>query len=251
MADLFSPYVEMLIGNQIQVRNQFQAFDLWLSRKEPCDICDVTFSGGLTDLGLVKDTPVEILLGYDLGQLWPVFSGYVADAVHPRYLLKDECLRLFQAKVIQTFTDVAPQDVIKYGLRAAGISDARLDQTDYPHKRCFVAAENVSDLVRRVNAAWGIEHDWYFRGKTFCWDAPAPQPGTVYSYQYGENIIELEPETGRFTTVISPFIEHSREIEIIWPGITSTRFIVETVRHFLNEKGSWRSEIYFRELEAA
>lgn len=256
MADLFSPYVELVINDQNQVRNQFQAFDLWLSRKEPCDLCDFTLKAGLPDLGLVKDMPVKVLIGYDLEQLWPVFSGYVVEPVHPRYLLKDECLKLFRTEIVQTFLDVTPQDVIKYGLRAACIADSKLDLTDYPHKDRFVAAENASDIIRRVNATWGLGHDWYFKGKTFCWDVSVPQPGTVYSYRYGENIIELEypgetPGCGSLITVISPFVEHSQEIEIIWPGITNTRFMVETVRHFLNGKGSWRSEIHFRELEEA
>lgn len=266
MDNLFSPFVELRVGDN-KVRNQFDAFDLWLSRKEPADICDFTLRKGLPELGLAKDVPVEIWVGYDLENAYCVFSGYVAEPRHPRYLCKDEAVKLFRTPVVQTFLNVTPQDVIRSGLQQAGVTEFELDNTAYARKPRFVAAgENVSDLVRRVNATWGLGHDWYFKGKKFYWNKPEPQPGPVYSYQYGENIIDLEFFTdrepqgqraagtttgaGRLLTVVSPFVNHSQEIEIIWPEVKSTRYLVETVRHFLNENGALRTEFYFRELEA-
>lgn len=264
---LFSPYIELRVAGA-QVRNLFDAFDLWLSRKEPADVCEFTMRKGLPDLGLVKDAPIEIWGGYDLNQSWLLFSGYVTDPRAPRFLCKDEAVKLFGTPIIQTFINVTPQEILMFALRKAGIADANLDPAPYARKPRFVAAgENVSDLVRRVNATWGLSNDWYFIGKKFCWNAPVPRPGPVYSYQHGENIINLEFTTdrdpsgqraagsttgaGRLLTVVSPFVHHSQEIEIIWPEVKNTRYLVETVRHFLNENGALRTEFYFRDLEAA
>jgi len=264
--NLFSPYIELRVAGA-QVRNLFDAFDLWLSRKEPADVCEFALRKGLPDLGLMKDTTIEIWGGYDLNQSWLLFSGYVTDPRAPRFLCKDEAVKLFGTPIVQTFMDVAPQDVIRFGLRRAGVTDFNLDATAYPRKARFVASENVSDLVRRVNTTWGLKHDWYFVGRRFNWTAPVPQPGPVYSYQYGENIIDLDfttdrdpvgqrpagstTGTGKLLTVFSPFVGHSQEIEVVWPEVKASRFFVETVRHFINDQGALRTEIHFRELEAA
>ncbi|TEB09135.1 hypothetical protein [Pelotomaculum propionicicum] len=265
MLNMFSPFIE-LVSPGGKVRNFFSKMDVWLSRKEPADIAEFTLKTGLPALGLAKGAPVEIWIGYDPSKAWRVFAGYVTEPRSPNYLCKDEALKLFKTNIVQSFQDVAPQDVIRFGLLEAGITVFTLDDTVYPHKSGFVAAgENVSDLVKRVNATWGITNDHYFDGdRRFYWTPPTPQPGPVYVYEYGENILSLEffderdpygqraagstSGAGKLLTVASPFISHSREIKIIWPEVRQTRYLVETVRHFLNDKGSLRTEIYFREM---
>ncbi|WP_027364025.1 hypothetical protein [Desulfotruncus alcoholivorax] len=265
MSDMFSPFVELNTSGGT-VRNLFSKLDIWLSRKEPADIAEFTFKLGLPDLGLAKDSAIDISIGYDGNNSWKVFSGYVSEPMSPRFLCKDEAIKLFKTNITKTFLDVVPQDVIKFGLQQAGVSTFSLVEDVYPKKPSFVAAgENVSDLVKRVNTTWGLNFDHYFDGeKKFYWDAPKPRPGPVYSYQYGENIIELEFSAdrepsgqrsagdtaggGRLLTVSSPFVGHSQEIEIIWPEVASSRYITETVHHFINEQGSLRTEIFFREL---
>lgn len=249
------------------MRNLFAKMDVWLSRKEPADVAELTFKPGIPDLGLVKDVPVEIAIGYDSNNVWNVFAGYVAEPMPPRFLCKDEAVKLFKTKIIQTFLDVTPHDVIGFGLKKAGISSFTLAQQAFPRKPRFVAAgENISDLIKRVNATWGLQHDHYFDGtRRFYWDEPVPKPGLpIYSYRHGENIIELEfiadrepagqrsagatAGAGRLLTVASPFVGHSQEIEIIWPQVANSRYITETVHHFITEQGTLRTEIFFREL---
>lgn len=267
MLDMFSPYIE-LVAPGGRVRNFFNKMDVWLSRKEPADVAEFTLKTGLSALGLAKEAPVEIWLGYDRSKTWRVFAGYVSEPRSPNYLCKDEALKLFKTDIVQSFQDVTPQDVIGFGLQKAGIKAFTLDNTFYPRKSGFVAAgENVSDLVKRVNATWGIVNDQYFDGdRRFYWAPPTPRAGAVYVYEYGQNIISLEffaerepygqraagstSAAGKLLTVASPFISHSQEIKIIWPEVKTARFMVETVRHFLNDKGSLRTEIYFREMAA-
>lgn len=266
MDNLFYPSVELNIGGSIAVR-QFAAFDLWLSRKEPADLCDFTLKTGLPDLGLAADVPVEISIGYNLEQKWTVFQGYVVEPQGTRFVCKDEGVKLFRNEIIQTFLDATPQDIIRFGLRKVGITGMDLDAKAYPAKPRFVASgETVSELVRRVNTTWGISNDWYISGKKFCWGNKLRTDKPIYVFEYGENIIDLEfaadrepygqrkvgatSGAGKLLTVVSPFIDHSQEIQILWPEIKSTRFQVEKVRHFLNENGALRTEIYFRELEA-
>lgn len=266
MDKLFYPCVELNIGGAAAVRNQFTALDLWLSRKEPADLCDFTLKNGLPDLGLAKDSEIEIVIIYNLDQKWTVFKGYVAEPQGTRFLCKDSGIKLFKTEIIQTFLNATPQDIIRFGLRKAGITEMDLDSKSYPAKARFLASgENVSELVRRVNTTWGINNDWYFAGKKFCWNNKLRTDKPVYTYEYGENIIDLEFNTdrdpkgqrkvgatsggGKLTTIVSPFVDHSQEIEILWPEVKSTRFIVETVRHYLNENGALRTDLYFRELE--
>jgi hypothetical protein len=203
-----------------------------------------------------------------LNQAWKVFSGYVTEARSPHFLCKDEGVKLSKDPIVQTLQQVTPQDVIRFALGKAGITSMELDSTQYQRKDRFViAGETAADLIRRVNTTWGLTHDYYFIAEKFFWNPPKPVAGPVYSYQYGENILSLEFATdrepqgqraagstsgsGKLTTVVSPFINHSQEIEILWPEVKSTRFMTETVRHFLNENGALRTELYFRELEAA
>jgi hypothetical protein len=268
MSDMLSPFVE-LRANNVRIKNLFSRLDIWLSRKEPADIAEFTMKTGLPELSLAKDVPMELWMGYDPANTWRVFSGYVTEPRSPRYLCKDEATKLLKTQIIKTFLGVTAQDVILYGLRIAGVNHYVLDSKQTPMKTRFVAAgENVSDLVKRVNATWGLENDHYFDGdRRFHWDPPVPQPGPVYSYQYGKNIIDLEFFTdrepaglrpaggttgaGKLLTVASPFIKHSSEIEIIWPEVKSTRYLVETVHHFLTDAGTLRTEIYFREMPEA
>lgn len=263
---MLSPYIELRIGNT-SVIDQCSALDIWLYRKEPADVCEFALKTGLPDLGLVKDTPIEVHIGYS-NDSWKVFSGYVTEPHHPRYLCKDEAVKLFETKIIQTFLKAKPQDVIKHALTKAGITKMNLDPAAYTAKPRFVASgENISDLVRRINTTWQLTNDWYFDDDTFVWMPNKPRTGDVYSYQYEQNIIDLTFSTdrdakgqrsigttsgsGKLLTVVSPFVKHSQEVEIIWPEIKATRFMVETVHHFRNQNGGLRTELYFRELEAA
>ena len=267
MDNFLSPYIDLKIGST-EVRNQFSSLDVMLSCKQPADVCEFALKLGLPDLGLVKDKEIELYIGYSEEKSWKVFSGYVYEPRAPRFLCKDEALKLFKTNIIQTFLNVTPQDVINFGLKKAGITQIDLDSKVYPKKERFAAAgENASDLVRRVNTTWGISNDWYFKEKKFYWKPFTPISGPVYSYQYQQNILDLtfttdrEPygqrtagstsSSGKLLSVVSPWINYGQEIEIIWPEIKATRFIVEAVRHFMTEVGTLRTEIDFRELEAA
>lgn len=265
MDKLFYPCIELNIAGAA-IRNQFAALDLWLSRKEPADLCEFTLKTGLPDLGLAKDSAVEIAISYNLEQKWTVFSGYVVEAQTTRFVCKDEGIKLFRSEIIQTFLDATPQDIIRFGLRKAGISEMKLDSKPYPTKPRFIASgENISELVRRVNTTWGINNDWYFAGKTFCWSSELRTDKPIYTYEYGENIIDLEFSTdrdphgqrkagqtsgaGKLSTVVSPFVDHSQEVIILWPETKSSRYFVEKVHHFLNENGALRTELFIREME--
>lgn len=261
---LFSPFIELTVGNT-KIRNQFSKFDMWLSRSEPADICEIALKRGLPDIGIKQDMPVSVAVGYDLTKRYDIFSGFVQASKHPHYMFKDHCLKMFKTQIRETFIDVIPQDVIKHGLRQAGITDYKLDEKLYVRKpRFIVAGENVSEMIRAVNQTWQLNNDWYFTGKTFHWDQLQLSGESTYSYRYGENIIDLQFTTdrdvygqrttgkssgaGKLITIISPFIKHSTEIQIIWPGVSNTRYWVETVRHYLNNNGALRTDILFREL---
>lgn len=264
---MLSPLAELRVGSA-QIRNFFSKLDVWLSRKEPADLVDFTLESSLPGLALDKDTEIEFWLGYNPDQIWQVFAGYITEPRSPQYTAKDECLKLFRTQVIKTYQNVSPQDVLRDGLRQAGVTEYSLSPTQFTAKpRFVVAGENVSELVERVNKTWGVSYDHYFdASRRFYWDEPQPRDGPVYSYRYGENIIELDFGTdrdphgqraagdtsglGRLVTVLSPFVGHSQEIEIIWPNVGDRRFMSETVHHFINERGSLRTEIFFRELVA-
>lgn len=267
MSNMLSPVAELRVGNA-RVRNFFTKLHVWLSRKEPADRVEFSLKSSLPELGLVKDTPIEIWLGYNPDQIWRVFAGYITDAASPRFVAKDEAVKLFRTKIVQMFQNVSPQDIIRYGLQQAGILDIVLAPDTFPRKARFAAAgEHVSELVSRVNATWRLDFDHYFDSdRRFHWDAPVPKPGRVYSFEYGQNIIELDFNTdrdphgqraagdtagaGRLLTVLAPFVGHSQEIGITWPNIGDRQFITETAHHFISDRGALRTELFFRELVA-
>ena len=179
---LFYPCVELNVAGSAIIRNKFAALDIMLSRKEPADLVDFTLKNRLPDLGLAKDIAVELSIIYNQDQKWSVFSGYVVEAQGTRFICKDEGIKLFQTEIIQTFLDAAPQDIIRFGLDKAGITEMDLDTTAYPTKPRFIASgENMSELVRRVNTTWGITNDWYFSGKKFCWNNTLRTDKPVYT----------------------------------------------------------------------
>ncbi len=245
-----SPYSKITIGD-IMAKNSLAAMDVWLSRKSEADVLDFYFLPEITGIELPVDTPVQLELGYS-GQPWQVFDGYITAPGANGARAKDEMVKLFRTTITQSFVDTMPQEVIGYGLRAAGISNFELSARKFETKpRLVVANKNVAETISLVNQTWGIDFDRYFDiNKTFLWkELNLPASTELYSFEYGENIISMsydpDKNAGSVITVLAPFANHSQEILIEHPDVpTNTRFVTDTIRHYLDGK-AYRTQIFF------
>lgn len=243
--DYMSPFYEIsLAGKPLQVSR----YDIRSGKYEPLRLCTLEFT---KDTVPVKGMPVEVSLGYREKWLWKVFSGYV-DEIYPlkdtyRVVFKDEMVKLINMKIVQTFLSASPQDIIGYGLKAAGITGFTLDSR-YFHKKDFTVPNmNVMELVDAVNRAWEIQVPYFFNPeKKFFWCDYKPEQKEKPVFEYGSNIIDLEPlqEGYKLTTVLVPYISHSMEITVIHPDLPKTLWKVKRVRWYTNSKGFPRTEIY-------
>jgi hypothetical protein len=77
------------------------------------------------------------------------------------------------------------------------------------------------------------------------WLPPAPA-STVYRFEYGVNIVncEFSDGVGRLVTILSPFVDHFGQIDVVHPDVPQVRNWVTSVRHYTEEAAA-RTELIF------
>lgn len=148
------------------------------------------------EVTLSRLEPATILLGYG-GAFDEVFTGYVAKPYSAgsnanEIVLKDAMMLLEDITVNETFLDTTPQEVIRYILAQAGLTELKLTSMVYPARKRLsirkqsgvqaldaVAAVGPSGpvlLLRRhflLGQATGADPHLFFRGGT---KYPEPRP---------------------------------------------------------------------------
>lgn len=92
-----------------------------------------------TQIGIAKGDEMSIYLGYS-GIMEEVFTGYVSSPYNRaqgknEILAKDEMQRLEGVTISETFLDVTPQEIVRYLLEVAGISNFQISQEVYQPKK--------------------------------------------------------------------------------------------------------------------
>jgi hypothetical protein len=250
--DFFYPEINIQIGNYSF--NEGVELDVYSSRESYFDWAKISFSHKMVEImNFNKMDKAIIKLGYN-GAFRNVFCGYVKNSVNidmasdDEIILKDEMLKLEETKINEIFLDADPQEIIKFGLEKAGITDFKLSKKAFSKKNMVVISErNVINLIKQVHSIWDINLDFYFDtdGK-FYWGENKNQD-KIYEFEYGENIIDLTFENGIWIleTISAPFIEHSDLIIVNHPKI-SGEFKVDKVHFSINSNGFLRSKIHFR-----
>ena len=202
-----------------------------------------------TQIGIAKGDEMSIYLGYS-GIMEEVFTGYVSSPYNRaqgknEILAKDEMQRLEGVTISETFLDVTPQEIVRYLLEVAGISNFQISQEVYqPKKVVPVAQKNGIQVLEEIRRLWQIQKRFYFGG-VFYW-CTNPEQKQTYLFEYGSNIIRLERSMGSWEleTVSMPFIHHSQTIKVIHPAYTGSA-LVKKVLFKTNDAGFIRTYITF------
>jgi hypothetical protein len=243
--DFLAPFFSVKIGDQ---EEQLNKFDIWSSKDNPTDYCVTEVIKGSP---FTENMPVELSLGYRDNWVWHVFSGYVT-RIRPQTSTviieaKDEMLTLINTKVKQSFINALPQEIIRFGLKAAGIKSYVLSTKSFERKSLNVPNLSVKEMIEAVNRMWGLTFPFYFNPeKMFFWKETEVSSGKIAVFEYGKNIIDIEPfgDTILMTTFLVPFIGHSEHIKVVHPEYTNEIYSINKVRWYTNEAGFPRTRIY-------
>lgn len=221
--------------------------ECYSSLKERCSWATVEYSSGYSGLlGFREMDPAKIELGYD-GDYDILLTGYVVSgkALGPFKIL-DDTIFLLRTYVTETFVSCRPQDIIRYGLEKAGITNYRLADTAYPKKNVVsISRKNIVEMIQEVERVWGIQATFYFKNGCFYWGTGETQK-LVYVLEEGKNILSCIRFNREFEikTIGVPWIHQGERIKVKHRRFNG-EVTVTAVRIKADEEGSVRMFLTF------
>lgn len=249
--ELFYPELLVNIGNY--TFSEGVGIEIYSNKQVPYDWAKIHFTKEFREnIVLNSRDKVSMQLGYN-GTLEEVFNGNVTKpynkaADENEVMIKDRMLLLEDIVITNTFLDVTPQEIIRYGLQKAGITDYKLATTIYPTKKLVpIVQKNMVSVLKQINTVWGIDILSFFVRGTFYW-GEKPAQAKIYQFEYANNIISLERKSDMWElqSVALPFVQHSMKIKVIYPSISGI-FEVEKMSFLTNDSGFIRTKLYFKE----
>jgi len=165
-------------------------------------------------------------------------------------IVKDDYWKLEACYVCATFVKCTPQDIVRYLLTQAGITNYELSVENYRDTDRFVVEnKKASEVLKMLNTFYGISVDYYFRNGIFYWGC-RPEQKDIYVLDEENNILDMEMYGSMWCadTVGIPWIHHSDIIEVehtLYTGYAQAKKIV--IKR--DEKGFIRQSIYFVPVE--
>lgn len=220
------------------------------SREARSDWCKVELTTQMQDIVNYEDMEEAVVeLGYE-DDYDVILSGYCRRTEGDYWkeiMIRDAMIKVERTEVKGTFISCTPQDVIRYVLTQAGITEYQLSKEDYGKKGRFIV--NKTDGIKtiaQVNTAWGIDNDFFFRDGVFYWGVK-PEQEYVYVLEESENILSLKRygELYEIETLGVPWIHHSQEVEVSHSKYTGTVTVEKTIIKS-DESGYTRMYIYFK-----
>lgn len=253
MFEYLAPVVEIEIGDFIVRR--IVDLKLVTGRASPLDRADIVLPvEGLDPAAIVREAPVHIRAGYREKGLWPLFTGSVVDVAwhhQVRLLCRDRMEDLRSTRIVESFVDVTPREVVDRALDLAGVTNRQLSDSVQDRRHYYVlTGQNVIEVIRLVNRSWGLD-DWAFYWEpepdgALWWgpweESPRRQTGEVLRLEYGQNVLQLVPFTrerrGVVRTIFLPYLRHSQLVRIrdmrFWRQDVLVR--AERIVHHVTEK---------------
>lgn len=260
MHPLVAPAWKIAVG-EWQVGKMLR-FDVYSSRVNPADTAEVVLpKQGFPVEQVRQGQELRIWQGYRGVGLWLVFAGTLT-SVEPGetvLLRATDASTKLAAKIAQGFSNVIPQEIFRYCLERAGVTEYRLTARRLAARPSFVARGTVAHVLRQVCQVWGTT-DWafYFEPEGTFWWGPWEESerygqlaGVTLAYR--ENIITHEVRDARhglLQTPALPFLRHSHRVAVEdprhWRGARQVR--IERVRyHHSREKARTWLEWYLPE----
>ena len=158
-----APYVSITIGGWTSDKTALVR--VTAASVSPVAVAEIAIpTEGINVSGFQKGMVVGIYMGYREKGVWPVFSGKLEDISSERELIfyaKARMETLRQTRITKAFTDAVPQEVIKYSLAKAGITDYALSAKVFSRKHHFIVKDlTVIQVIKLVNKTWEV--DWPF-----------------------------------------------------------------------------------------
>ncbi len=206
---------------------------------------------GLEPQAIRRDAEVTIQAGYHEKGSWTLFVGQVVDVAwgpRVRVLCRDRMDGWRKTRLTQALVDVTARDVVDFVARQVGWRSVRLSDSPTSRRHYFVlAGQNAIESIRLVNRTWGLPYAFYIdpeTGEFFWgpWDESPRREAEVVQFEYGVNVIRLEPFTmeryGLLETIFVPYLRHSQLIRVVdrryWGQDISAR--VERITHVVSER---------------
>ena len=156
--ELFYPQITVQAGGY--VFNQGIEIEVSSAKDARYDWAKIRFTDRyMPEVSLARLAPGAVLLGYG-GAFDEVFTGYVAkpysaDSRANELVLKDAMLLLEGLTVNETFLETTPQEVIRYILAQAGLTELKLASTVYPaRKQLSIRKQSGVQALDAVAAAF-------------------------------------------------------------------------------------------------
>ena len=166
---LISP--EFRIGTEKYEITSGMEVECFSSKEARSDWCKVELTTQLQDILTYEDMEkATVELGYD-EDYDMLLSGYCRRTTSDYWkeiMIRDAMIKLERIIVKGTFIDCTPQDVIRYVLVQAGITDYRLSDSEYGKKDTFIVnKQNGIKTITQVNSMWGIDNNFFFQDEVF------------------------------------------------------------------------------------
>lgn len=220
------------------------------SREARSDWCRVELTTQLQNIVTYEDMEeAQVELGYE-GEYDVLVPGYCRKTNNDYWkeiMIRDDMIKLERITIKQTFIECTPQDIIKYILMQAGVSDYQLSEEKYGKKSTFfINKQNGIKAIMELNSIWGIENDFFFRNRIFYWGCK-PKQEIIYILEENENILSMQKygDLWEIETLGVPWIHHSQEIEVSHSKYTGTVKVEKTIIRS-DSKGYTRMYIYFK-----
>lgn len=220
------------------------------SREARSDWCRVELTTQLQDIITYEDMEkATVELGYedDYDILLPGYCRKTEGDYWKEIMIRDAMIKVERTDIKATFINCTPQDIIRYVLIQAGITEYRLTDKEYGKKDTFIAnKQDGIKTITQVNSIWGIDNDFFFQDEVFYWGCK-PEQETVYILEESENILSLKKygDLYEIETLGVPWIHHSQEIEVSHSKYSGTVNVEKTIIKS-DSSGYTRMYIYFR-----
>lgn len=244
---LISPKFRIVAG-QYEITSGMEV-ECFSSREARSDWCKVELSTQLQGAMEYQDLDRAIVeLGYD-GDYDLLLSGYirkVSGDYWKEIMIRDDMMRLERLDLVVTFQQCTPQDIIRYILSQAGITDYELSESDYGKMDVFIVnRKNGVKAISELNSRWGLNNDFFFVNHRFYWGC-RPEQENVYVLEEGINILSMEKYGGTWEieTFGVPWIHHSQYIQVEHSKYSGLVIVEKTIVKS-DARGRTRMYIYF------
>lgn len=220
------------------------------SRDAKSDWCKIELTTqlqGMIEYSDMDDAVIELGYSDDFDTLICGYTRKVNSDYWKEIVVKDDMIKLERTEIMATFEKCEPQDIIRYILIQAGISNFVLTEEKYEMKDVFIVnRQNAIKAIMELNSIWGLDNDFFFQDRIFYWGV-YPEQKDIYILEENENILAMKKygDLWEIETFGVPWIHHSQIIEVSHSKFSGSVKVEKTIVKS-DSLGRTRMYIYFK-----